>query len=417
MEDRVDRRSDPHLASRDVIADEAQVEQAEAECQVFSANNVFSCFPTNGTSIPQHQIASFVWNSNLPQFTQNNLVNVYLYDAANNQILKQWLDQPNPRGRPGVIRTPVNDTWLGSRGSQWNGKNATFLFYFVVTRTDVPAASGTPQAIFTAVQTTFADSVAASMSSTSAAAAASSRSAASLSSVAASLSSRSAASASLTARPTSSGGAGDGNVQSGSQGAPFPHWAIAVIVVLGTLALLACVILVFFILRRVRSSRNSDLSHRGSMGSSAPMMANAQTGNAPQSPLLAGAVLASAGATGSHRPNSPDMHDGASTVSRGSESAPFSGADAAVIADAFRTTLRKFNFADRPVMEGDSPDEEDPGEPESLAGSAAPHLGEIMLSRQLAEEGRDIRSVSSSRGVKVETLSDHDTEPYQDRPR
>ena len=149
------------------------------------------------------------------------------------------------------------------------------------------------------------------------------------------------------------------------------------------------------------------------MGSSAPMMANAQTGNAPLSPLLAGAALASAGAAGSHRPTSPDIHDGASTVSRGSESAPFSGADAAVIADAFRTTLRKFNFADRPVEEGESP--EDPDEPEPQAGPP-PHLGELMLNRQLAEEGRDIRSVSSSRGVKVETLSDHDTEPYQDRP-
>lgn len=141
-------------------------------------------------------------------------------------------------------------------------------------------------------------------------------------------------------------------------------------------------------------------------------MANAQTGNAPQSPLLAGAALASAAGPGSHRPHSPDIHDGASTLSRASEAAPFSGADAAVIADAFRTTLRKPNFADRPVEEGESPEDPEPDTPTGLP----PHMAELMLNRQLAEEGRDIRSVSSSRGVKVETLSDHDTEPYQDRP-
>jgi len=31
-----------------------------------------------------------------------------------------------------------------------------------------------------------------------------------------------------------------------------------------------------------------------------------------------------------------------------------------------------------------------------------------LMNRELAEEGRDIRSVGSSRGVTVETLSDHD---------
>jgi hypothetical protein len=57
--------------------------------------------------------------------------------------------------------------------------------------------------------------------------------------------------------------------------------------------------------------------------------------------------------------------------------------------------LRKPDFADAPVEEGDTPDSQDRGRAE--------------LSRELAEEGRDIRSVSSSRGVKVETLSDDGT--------
>jgi hypothetical protein len=62
------------------------------------------------------------------------------------------------------------------------------------------------------------------------------------------------------------------------------------------------------------------------------------------------------------------------------------------MADAFRKALRKPDFAGRPVEGGESPDNGD--------------RKEELLSRELAEEGRDIRSVSSSRGVKVETMGD-----------
>ena len=77
----------------------------------------------------------------------------------------------------------------------------------------------------------------------------------------------------------------------------------------------------------------------------------------------------------------------------------FSGADAAVMAEAFRKALRKPEFADRPVEEGESPDanNEHDDQPE-------------LLREHLAEEGRDIRSVGSSRGVRVETLSGEDGE-------
>ncbi|THH11643.1 hypothetical protein EW145_g514 [Phellinidium pouzarii] len=54
--------------------------------------------------------------------------------------------------------------------------------------------------------------------------------------------------------------------------------------------------------------------------------------------------------------------------------------------------LRKPEFTDQPVEEGESPE----------AMAEQPEL----LSRELAEEGRDIRSVGSSRDVRVETLSD-----------
>lgn len=65
------------------------------------------------------------------------------------------------------------------------------------------------------------------------------------------------------------------------------------------------------------------------------------------------------------------------------------------MADAFRKALRKPDFAGRPVEEGESPEHDNPEANE-----------DELLNRELADEGRDIRSVGSSRGVKVETLSD-----------
>jgi len=58
------------------------------------------------------------------------------------------------------------------------------------------------------------------------------------------------------------------------------------------------------------------------------------------------------------------------------------------MADAFRKALRKPEFADATVEEPEGGRED------------------TLINRELAEEGRDIRSVSSSRGYRVETLSD-----------
>ena len=99
-------------------------------------------------------------------------------------------------------------------------------------------------------------------------------------------------------------------------------------------------------------------------------------------------------ALGSSAHGHSSTHDGASTDSGG----PFSGADALIMAQAFRTTLRKPDFVGQPVEEGDSPNHND--DEEDIVGTA--------FSKELAEEGKDIRSVSSSRGVKVET---HPPEP------
>jgi hypothetical protein len=203
----------------------------------------------------------------------------------------------------------------------------------------------------------------------------------------------SASAASASAQPSS--GVPPGGIQAASSASAFPRWAIAVIVVLGFLALVAGGILTFFIVRRLR--RRHETSNRGSMASASPMMADARP-NSPRSPLLgAGMTVVGAGAPGSgQRESSVTSPDAASSISHGGsagEGGPFSGADAAIMADAFRKALRKPEFADNPVEEGESPD------------SHQPDNGEL-LNRELAEEGRDIRSVESSRGVQVETLND-----------
>lgn len=221
---------------------------------------------------------------------------------------------------------------------------------------------------------------AASSSSASAAAAASSSSLS-----LASLSSLSAASSSASGEPSSA----NGNVQGANDASSFPTWAIAVIVILGFFALAALIALIFLVISRARR-RRYDTSRRESLGSQSPMMANVQDGaTGPVSPQLESAVTGATfgGAAVAASSTSPE-NDGASEHSDNL----FSGADAAVMAEAFRKALRKPEFTDQPVEEGESPD----------AINDHPEL----LSRELMEEGRDIRSVGSSRGVRVETLSE-----------
>lgn len=361
-------------SKRDEITDLPQIEQAKHQCQFQSGNDVWTCFPTNTTIVPQHQWAGIVWNSRQPDLRYTNLVNLYLFHADSQELVLQATNRTNPTADAGYYSALVDDRWFGSSGSQWNGANISRSYYWIVKRNDQALdGSETTQAIFTAVQTTYADSVLASMASTASVASASSASAASLSSAHAAASSNSP------------------NVQSGASSSSFPHWAIAVIVVLGFLAIASTCVLAFCIIGRMRRRNNS---HRSSLASESPMMANAA--QSAGSPLLAGA--AERHSSIGHHPPSVVSPDGASTISRvGSlgDSGPFSGADAAIMADAFRKALRKPDFAGHPVEEGESPDNPENENPEDL-----------LLNQHLAEEGRDIRSVSSSRGVRVETLSD-----------
>lgn len=316
-------------------------------------------------------------NSRRPEITQTNLVNIYLFSADSQQPILQFINQSNPTNQAGVLRTQVNDTWFGTQGLSWSGTNISYPYYWVIIRSDSTLdGSQISQSVFTAVQTTVLDSVASSSSSA----------------AAASSSSALAASRSLASSQTSTPTA---NVQHASSSSPFPHWAIAIIIVLGFLAIAASGILIFFILRRIRRRRSED-SNRNSMGSASPMIARdnpdmIQRYDSPPLPAHTGIPTATVGVSPSIATRNLAT-DAASTTS--DSGGPLSGADAAIIADAFRKMLRKPDFAGPSVDEGDSPD--------TTAEREAETAGNVALSRELAEEGRDIRSVSSSRGVKVE---------------
>jgi hypothetical protein len=387
-------------------------------------------------------------------------VNIYLVRADSGAVILSILNQSNPSDQAGFVRRMVNDTWFGAQGLNWNGKNVSFPFQWAITRSDQTLDSNVSlQPIFTAVQTTVLSAVAAAQSSASVSSA-SSASLASLSSAAAA--SASAASASATrsgAGPNATSGTnGGGNVQHASSASSFPHWAIAVIVILGFLAIAASCILAFLILRRLRRRREaaSQQGSRSSMGSASPMILHdgqpgggdgggGQMGQrytdetgAPllPPPSFAGGAIGHSPSHGHHSQYSGGgaggvVYDGASTIS--DSGGPFSGADAAIMADAFRKMLRKPDFAGQ-IEEGESPGTDATAEDAAAvaggSGGAQRTSGDAagapvgpsressderavqregVLSRELAEEGRDIRSVSSSRGVRVERADGFDS--------
>lgn len=353
------------------VPDQEAIDQAEQNCQVFSGNDVLSCYPTPNTTIYQDQWATFVWNSRLPQYAQTNTVNIYLFHGDSGEQVFSRLDYPNPTNRAGDITALVNDTWWGDRGTDYKGQNISYLFYWVITPGGQSLGTDyLPQAAFTAVQTTYPDSMLSTMFSSS-----SSQTALPSSNL------------SGTSRPT-------GSVQNSNETSSFPHWAIAVISVLGFLALLATCILLFLFCRK----RRRFPSHRDSVTSATPMMAESPGGAQLSSPLLGpkGSAVgdpagpAPAGASSFQGRGAGD--DGSLSISRDNsaqESGLFSGADAAIMADAFRMALRKPEF-----IGGTSETPED--SPEENTKEAE------LLNKELAEEGRDIRSVSTSRGVRVE---------------
>ena len=280
-------------------------------------------------------------NSRRPELTNTatDAVDVYLFHGDSQAPILYWPNLPNPSDQAGRLNAQVNDSWWGTNGANWNGQNISYPFYWVIiSNTTTLNGNQIPQPTFTAVrachlyfhtypsinrerisETTYADYVIASSSASAASASASSASA-------------SAASASLTTtyNSTSSATASPGHVQSAASSSGFPHWAIAVIVVLGFLAIVASCVLAFFLVRRTR--RRELIANRSSMGSASPMMAN--LGASPASPLLVSTAIKRQPSSVVGITAQSQDHDGASMISRAGranpEAPPFSGADAAI---------------------------------------------------------------------------------------
>jgi hypothetical protein len=92
-------------------------------------------------------------NSRLPQLTQTNLVNIYLFHAESGIMVLSVLNEINPFGRAGSIAQQVNDTWFPNKGLDFNGTPTSYPYYWVITRADATLdGSEVPQATFSAVR-------------------------------------------------------------------------------------------------------------------------------------------------------------------------------------------------------------------------------------------------------------------------
>ncbi|KAJ6455429.1 hypothetical protein C8R45DRAFT_592949 [Mycena sanguinolenta] len=373
--------------ARQVIADQAAVEAAETQCQIFSGNEVISCFPTADTVIAQHEFATFVWNSNNPNFLQTERVDIYLFHGDSQEQILSILDEVNPAGQAGHVSRQVNDTWWGTRGANWDGTNISYPFYWLIARHGESLDDGTliPQTTFSAVQTTFADSVLATRSSSSAATATSSFTQALVTS----------STPSVVSIVSTTQGPPGGGIQSNSS-TPFPHWAI-IIIVLGIVAVVAVCGLMFFgiFFLREREKRDRYPIRQTSPG---PEMVQADEA----APVAAAAASGLAGDT----VRKSHAHDRNTSP----EPRQFSGSDAAIMANAFRAELRQppRSFDDDEEEEDADADANEDVEEATTAPERpdAVRERETLLRRGLASEGADIRSVDSVRGVRVESSNE-----------
>lgn len=292
-----------------------------------------------------------------------------------------------------MIGVLPQDDWFPTETSWNEGTNLTIPYFFVITTAGSQLTGAEQhQATFTVVQTAAPSTlIAASLSSASGLAASSLASVllsmsvaeSSLRSVALASASAFGATGSNGVGGSGNGGTGTGGLQNGNGGSDFPKWAIALIVVLGVMALLAFLIALylFFVAARRKREIRSWSEGAASYGSRSPIL-RGQTGpegaalmtgvgaglaaggagrkgeerplsggstrnlhspfsSRPGSPLSAAdlgtgaglGVLAAASASKRDSGRTDDLHDG-----------PISSADASRMAEAFRKALRKPEF-------------------------------------------------------------------------
>ncbi|KAK4046455.1 hypothetical protein OIV83_006047 [Microbotryomycetes sp. JL201] len=367
----------------------------------FVGNGVLSCFPTSDTILIDDVWSKFIWNAQFPTFIGAGRVDIYLYRADSETVAEQWLGIENARG---MIAIRPDDQWWPQNQTSWTqGQNLTFPFYFVIVDAGTTLSGGeTHQSTFSAVQTAAPSTLIASLSSLSA----SSASVASSRSSVASVMSVSSASSASAARETATNALQTGKNDSDG-GAAIPDWAIAIIVVLGFLALLTAAILAYLCMRRMRRRRRrgdgglSDEDLASGQDSREPMMASGPGQRAVGQSQASPGVAASAGglaAAGAARPRDSDASSKmppATASSIAGSDGPITTNDAAFMAEAFRKALRKPEFGGDDGVDGspDSTPSAEGAQPELVRDSTTPSGGEI-LDNELRSEGRTMQTVT-----------------------
>lgn len=91
-------------------------------------------------------------NSNLPDFTQTDRVDIYLFHGDSLTQILHYPNQINPSGLAGFITAQVNDSWCAD-GEAWDGTDLTFPYYWLISRSDRTLdGSQIPQSTFHAVR-------------------------------------------------------------------------------------------------------------------------------------------------------------------------------------------------------------------------------------------------------------------------
>ncbi|KAK0550911.1 hypothetical protein OC846_003481 [Tilletia horrida] len=457
------------LHNQDLVARSRQDDELLEERQTadeercYVGNAQLSCYPTSNLQVAQGTWSKFIWNSYFPLFIQQGYVDVYLYREDQDRIQTSWTSQRNEAGR---LSFSPNDAWWQDRPRAQNiqqGQNISWPFYFVVNPAGLNTGGTTiRQSTWYAIQTAVPAAIASSRS----AASASSASAAAMTNAAISSSIASQLSAELqsslnaegmtgtqtlvgslttvlpggqtviitaTGRANGTLNGGDGSSTSAdvgdAGGSGIPKWAIAVIVILGTLAIVFLASIAYYCTRKARKASGSrglaGAGGRGSTGSGSPMMRDmgrigatsasldgvpspvgthspralsaaggphdstvgfgsaaeglaAGAGAGAAAAAAAGAAAAATGTASSKDGDRSGYLPTARSVRSSGDSHLFSSEEASRMADAFRNALRKPEFSaaggfgpgaemESPREEEDSPGVEDQGSP--LAGA------------------------------------------------
>ncbi|GAA5916659.1 hypothetical protein JCM8208_005520 [Rhodotorula glutinis] len=366
-----------------------QIPQAEGYPSCYYVDlSVFTCYPESNTTLVQDDYSLAIWNSAQPSFISRGRVDVYLYNADTQDIATSWRNESNAQGMIGIV---PDDPWWpsGQTAQEWFGSNArnrtTPYFFVVVPAGDTLTGGEVHGATFTAIQTAAPTSLASalaalttsslsSLSSLSSASLASISSVSSLSAASASSASASGESGSGSSRSTSRSGPGSLQNESSSGGPAIPNYAIALIAVLGFLALLAGAIAVYCCLGRGRRRRRQDEAAAAAAAAAGAGRRGASSGDLTDlgstEPMLGGAAGAGAAASAGTResrassraaPPAGLLGAGAlgGAAAGGAAAAAASGgkdlekdddntlsqSDAARMAEAFRAALRKPEYA------------------------------------------------------------------------